>query len=338
MYLASPVFSSRVMQMAWQNESTSLRGCLPNGRTRDNSPSANGAQDTLILSEVHDTNSETNAPRKQLRHLGIVNTGGGGGVLNDPRSAWTSAARSSISSSKDMRVSDKGGRDVLATSVSVLDFGHWTGDTETWSSVNSEIRDGWRWVRVISLAAAGRIYKGNIPGIRSIVLDGSTNTCRGSQREAQRQHGIHVVDRRNFRPFHEYVPGIVESGDVETLMKDRQSEPWTMRPWATTYGSGLSSRANIGLWVVLAAQAPINGSNTMRGGAHENGSARKRAPAQKRALRGSPQGIEVGEEKGGDDGTGAEEGDGIDNDNGEEGMSEEEEADTAMEELAISQG
>ncbi|GBE81557.1 hypothetical protein SCP_0312860 [Sparassis crispa] len=62
---------------------------------------------------------------------------------------------------------------------------------------------------------------------------------------------------------------------------------------------------------------------------HENGSARKRAPAQKRALRGSPQGIKVGEEKGGDNGTGAEEGDGVDNDNGEE-----EEADMATEELA----
>ncbi|GBE85162.1 hypothetical protein SCP_0703480 [Sparassis crispa] len=75
-------------------------------------------------------------------------------------------------------------------------------------------------------------------------------------------------------------------------------------------------------------------NSNRRGGAHENGSARKRAPAQKRALRGSPQGIEVGKEKGGDDGTGAEEGDGVDNDNGEEGMGEEEEADTATEELA----
>ncbi|KAL6307875.1 hypothetical protein BKA93DRAFT_747226 [Sparassis latifolia] len=148
--------------------------------------------------------------------------------------------------------------------------------------------------------------------------DGSTNTCRRSQREARRQHGIHVVDPRNFQPFHEYAPGIVESGDVETLTKDRQSEPWMMRPWATMYGSGLSSRANIGLC----------------GGVHENGSARKRAPAWKRALQGSPQGIEAGEEKGGDDSTGAEEGDGIDNDNSEEGMGEEEEADMATEELA----
>ncbi|KAL6307882.1 hypothetical protein BKA93DRAFT_822857 [Sparassis latifolia] len=50
--------------------------------------------------------------------------------------------------------------------------------------------------------------------------DGSLNLL-----QVAAQLGVHgkcrVVDPRNFRPFHEYAPGIVESGDVETLTKDQ---------------------------------------------------------------------------------------------------------------------
>ncbi|GBE81514.1 hypothetical protein SCP_0312540 [Sparassis crispa] len=87
--------------------------------------------------------------------------------------------------------------------------------------------------------------------------------------------------------------------------------------------------------IQVLIQCILSAPNSNRcGGVHENGSARKRAPAWKRALQESPQGIEVCEEKGSDDSTGAEEGDGINNDNSEEGMGEEEEADMATEELA----